>query len=32
MKKNTFCKSKKRIFFSALFLAGPWALQFKDDL
>jgi hypothetical protein len=32
MKKNTFCNSKKRIFFTALFFAAPLALHFKDDL
>jgi len=35
MKKNekkTFCNSKKRIFFTALFLAAPLAWHCKDDL
>ncbi len=35
MKKNKikeFCNLKKCIFFTAFFLAGPLALQFKHDL
>jgi hypothetical protein len=31
-KKTHFCNSKKRIFFTTLFLAGPLALHLKDDL
>jgi hypothetical protein len=31
-KKMHFCKSRKCIFFTALFLADPLALHFKDDL
>jgi hypothetical protein len=30
--KNVFYNSKKRIFFTALFWAGPLSLHFKDDL